>query len=131
MKHSLQVAYELERITVKMGLRWERPESPEIIGLLHDVCKLDDYYAVSLEEPQKIGYEYKKERLYPGHGDKSLIMLMGLIDLTEEEKMCIRYHMGAFTEKSEWEFYSRAVRRYPNVLWTQTADMIASQVKGV
>lgn len=56
---------------------------------------------------------------------------MGLIDLTEEEKMCIRYHMGAFTEKSEWEFYSRAVRRYPNVLWTHTADMIASQIKGV
>lgn len=131
IEHSLQVAYELERITVKMGLKWERPESPEIIGLLHDVCKLDDYYAVSLEEPRKIGYEYKKERLYPGHGDKSLIMLMGLIDLTEEEKMCIRYHMGAFTDKSEWEFYSRAVRRYPNVLWTQTADMIASQVKGV
>ena len=44
MKHSIQVAYELERITVKMGLRWERPESPEIIGLLHDVCKLDDYH---------------------------------------------------------------------------------------
>lgn len=34
-------------------------------------------------------------------------------------------------KKSEWEFYSRAVRRYPNVLWTQTADMIASQIKGV
>ena len=42
IEHSLQVAYELERITVKMGLRWERPESPEIIGLLHDVCKMDD-----------------------------------------------------------------------------------------
>lgn len=131
MEHSFRVAYELERITVKMGLRWERPESPEIIGLLHDVCKLDDYYAISLEEHKKIGYEWNKERLYPGHGDKSLIMLMGLIDLTEEEKMCIRYHMGAFTDKSEWEFYSRAVRRYPNVLWTQTADMMASQIKGV
>ena len=99
IEHSLQVAYELERITVKMGLKWERPESPEIIGLLHDVCKLDDYYAVSLEEPRKIEYEYKKERLYPGHGDKSLIMLMGLIDLTEEEKMCIRYHYGSVHRK--------------------------------
>ena len=132
IEHSLQVAYELERITVKMGLRWERPESPEIIGLLHDVCKMDDYHTVSIgDEPTKTGIERNKERLYPGHGDNSLIMLMGLIDLTEEEKMCIRYHMGAFTEKSEWEFYSRAVRRYPNVLWTHTADMIASQIKGV
>lgn len=132
IEHSLQMAYELERITVKMGLRWERPESPGIIGLLHDVCKLDDYHTVSIEdEPAETGIERNKERLYTGHGDKSLIMLMGLIDLTEEEKMCIRYHMGAFTEKSEWEFYSRAVHRCPNVLWTHTADMIASQIKGV
>lgn len=132
MKHSLQVAYELEKITSRMGLKWERPESPEIIGLLHDVCKLDDYYTVPIgDEPDKLGIEWNKDRSYPGHGDKSLIMLMGLIDLTEEEKMCIRYHMGAFTDKSEWEFYSRAVRRYPNVLWTHTADMIASQIKGV
>lgn len=131
MKHSLKVAYELEKITQKMDLKWDRPKSPEIIGLLHDVCKLDDYYAVSLDKPKNIGIEWNKERLYPGHGDKSLIMLMGLIDLTEEEKMCIRYHMGAFTDKSEWEFYNRAVRRYPNVLWTHTADMIASQIKGV
>ena len=131
MKHSLKVAYELEKITQKMDLKWKRPKSPEIIGLLHDVCKLDDYYAVSLDKPKNIGIEWNKERLYPGHGDKSLIMLMGLIDLTEEEKMCIRYHMGAFTDKSEWEFYSRAVQRCPNVLWTHTADMIASQIKGV
>ena len=132
MEHSFQVAYELEKITWCMGLKWERRESPGIIGLLHDVCKLDDYHTVSIgDEPAETGIERNKERLYPGHGDKSLIMLMGLIDLTEEEKMCIRYHMGAFTEKSEWEFYSRAVRRYPNVLWTHTADMIASQIKGV
>ena len=75
--------------------------------------------------------EWNKERIWPGHGEKSLIMLMSHIELTEEEKMCIRYHMGAFTDSKEWEFYSRAVRNYPNVLYTQTADMIASQIKGV
>jgi hypothetical protein len=45
--------------------------------------------------------------------------------------MCIRYHMGAFTDKSEWNDYTRAVRNYPNVLWTHQADMLASQVAGV
>ena len=100
--------------------------------MIHDVCKLGDYhYYIDPRTDTMIEIEWNKERLYPGHGDKSLIMLMGLIDLTEEEKMCIRYHMGAFTDKSEWEFYSRAVRRCPNVLWTHTADMIASQIKGV
>lgn len=45
--------------------------------------------------------------------------------------MCIRYHMGAFTDKSEWNDYTRAVRQYPNVLWTHQADMLASHVAGV
>ena len=58
-------------------------------------------------------------------------MLMGLINLTDEETMCIRYHMGAFTDQKEWEYYTRAVKKYPNVLYTHTADMIASQIKGI
>lgn len=123
--HSLQVAYELILLTAKLGLKWERPESPGIIGMLHDVCKLDDYVQKESE------IEYNRERIWPGHGNKSLIMLMGHIELTEEEKMCIMYHMGAFVDSKEWEFYSRAVKKYPNVLYTHTADMIASQIKGV
>lgn len=132
LAHSIQVGYELMHLTSKLGLKWERKESPMIIGLLHDVCKLDDYKTTEYwGEPDDFKIELNEDALYPGHGEKSLIMLMGLIDLTEEEKMCIRYHMGAFTDKSEWEFYSRAVQRCPNVLWTHTADMIASQIKGV
>ena len=42
--------------------------------------------------------------------------------------MCIRYHMGAFTEKEEWRLYTRAVNQFPNVLWTHQADMIASHI---
>ena len=41
---------------------------------------------------------------------------------------CIRYHMGAFIDKEQWNDYTRAVEQYPNVLWTHTADMIASHV---
>lgn len=125
-RHSLQVTYELKKLTHNLGLKWQRDESPEIIGMLHDVCKLDDY---SIGEGFAI--DMNKERLFPGHGEKSLIMLMGHIDLTDEEIMCIRYHMGAFTDSKEWEYYSRAVQQYPNVLYTHTADMIASQIKGI
>lgn len=45
--------------------------------------------------------------------------------------MCILYHMGAFTEKEHWGEFTNAVNRFPNVLWTHHADMIASQVVGV
>mgnify|MGYP003315091981 CR=1 FL=1 len=130
--HSLQVTYELMRLTEKLNLSWKRKESPAIIGMLHDVCKLDDYSVLPFgDEKDKPGIEWNKDAIYPGHGEKSLMILMGHIELTEEEKMCIRYHMGAFTDSKEWPYYSRAVKNYPNVLYTHTADMIASQVKGI
>ena len=58
-------------------------------------------------------------------------MLAGHFNLTEEEAACIQFHMGAFTEKEQWQYYSEAIKRWPNVLYTHTADMIASQIKGV
>ena len=47
--------------------------------------------------------------------------------LTEEERLCIRYHMGAY-ETSDWDGYDQAIRKFPNVLWTHTADMLASKL---
>jgi hypothetical protein len=47
---------------------------------------------------------------------------------TEEIRNLIKL---AFEEKSNWKYYSKAVNQYPNVLWTHTADMIASQILGV
>ena len=128
IEHSFQVAKELRTLTEKLDLKWEREESPEIIGILHDICKMDDY---NVEVgPDGWIITWNKKALYPGHGEKSLIMLQGLIPLTEEEKACIRYHMGAFTDQKEWEYYSRAVEKYPNVLYTHMADMIASHIRG-
>lgn len=127
--HSLAVAAELQNLTEKLGLEWEREESPILIGLLHDVCKTDDYIIKASENTESI--EWNKNALYSGHGEKSLIMLMGIIELTEEEKACIRYHMGAFTDQKEWSYYSGAVKKYPNVLYTHTADMIASQIQSI
>ena len=40
-------------------------------------------------------------------------------------------HVGSFDEKENWKYYSASVKKYPNVLWTHTADMIASQIMGV
>ena len=38
---------------------------------------------------------------------------------------------GAFDDKKNWNRYGEAVTKYPNVLYTHTADMIASRIKGV
>ena len=131
-EHSLAVAIALEDLTYNMGLTWERPESPSIIGFLHDICKTDDYvYDFETNSIEGNGIAYNKHQIMSGHGDKSVIMLAGHFALTEEEAMCIRFHMGAFTEKEEWQYYSSAVKKFPNVLWTHTADMVASQIKGI
>ena len=121
-EHSWRVAEYLSEISSALEYKWDRWQSPFIIGLLHDVCKCDEYKAT------KEGYERNDETRYLGHGDKSLIILMGHADLTEEEKMCIRYHMGAYTDKKEWSYYGNAVRECSGVLLTHMADMLASHV---
>ena len=125
-RHSMMVAEELQNMTDKLNLEWQRSESPFVIGLLHDVCKCDDYVKNS-----DGGWQYNKDKTMAGHGDKSIIMLAGHIELTDEEVHCIRYHMGAYTDKEEWPYYGKAVEKYPNVLYTHTADMIASKIVGI
>lgn len=126
--HSLCVMQQLVLLTDRNGLEWHRPESPYIVGFFHDICKLDQYVEVRQEEGMPV-YAWNGNTLFKGHGDKSVMMLASIgAQLTEEEVTCIRYHMGAFTEKEQWNDYTRAVEKYPNVLWTHTADMIASHV---
>ena len=123
--HSFAVANILTDYTSKLGLTWERPESPKIVGYLHDLAKVDDYVWTGDR------YEYNTKKLLTGHGDKSVILALGILSLTDEEIFCIRYHMGAFTDKQEWAYYNNIVKKYPNVLYTHTADMLASQVVGL
>ena len=137
LDHSMTVALTLQMFTEKMGLKWKRGYSPALIGLLHDMCKCDDY---DIEYEASPGDETAgRAELYsdiniiwaptmPGHGLKSLLMIQGFVDLTDEETNCILFHMGAFTDSSEWHHYTKAVKIYQNVLWTHTADMYASNV---
>ena len=126
--HSLCVMQQLVLLTERNGLEWKRPESPYIVGFFHDICKLDSYVKVR-EEDGKPVYAWSCDTLFKGHGDKSVILLASVgASLTEEEGACIRYHMGAFVDKELWSDYTRAVHYYPNVLWTHTADMIASHI---
>ena len=115
-----------------------------LVGLterFHDLCKIDLYRHPVKDtiyiggEKQSIfdelSWEHNPNTLLKGHGDKSVMLLSQFYKLTEEEVLCIRYHMGAFTDKSEWNDYTRAVNLYPNVLWAHQADMLASHVEGV
>ena len=129
--HSITVAIILVELSAANQLSWHRVESPLIIGLFHDMCKIDQYKNTDVDlNNGKLIYEYNNETYFKGHGNKSIILLSSLLQLTEEEVFCIRYHMGAFTDKEEWNDYNRAIRKYNNVLWTHHADMIAAQIFG-
>lgn len=126
--HSVETTKALVGLTEKLGLKWERPESPYIIGMYHDICKCDNY-TLDIESNK---YVWNPEIILPGHGDKSVITILRYIPLTDEEIACIRWHMGAYeTDTKMWEYYGRAIEEYPNVLYTHTADMIASKIIGI
>lgn len=124
--HSLEVTKALINLTETLNLEWGRPESPRIVGMLHDLCKVDIYKQKSANP---IEYE-RVDGILKGHGEKSVMLASTLFQLTEEEVYCIRFHMGAFNS-DEMNDYSRAVELYPNVLWTHTADMVASKIMGI
>lgn len=136
--HSLEVAKTLVDLTEKNNLEWQRKQSPYIVGMFHDLCKIDQYRhpiaGEMLDGTQLYDineWEYNPDTILKGHGDKSVMLLSEFYTLTEEEILCIRYHMGAFTDKEEWRDYTRTVNKYATVLWTHQADMLASHVKGV
>ena len=41
--HSWEVTRQLLYLTKRLDLTWNRPESPYIVGMLHDLCKCDNY----------------------------------------------------------------------------------------
>ena len=137
-QHSAAVMKALVGLTESCHLDWQNERSPYIVGMFHDLCKIDQYRNTSygltfdgqpLHNPCE--WEYNPHTLLKGHGEKSVMLLSQFYTLTEEEILCIRYHMGAFTPKEEWNDYTGAIHAYPNVLWTHQADMLASHVAGI
>lgn len=125
--HSLCVMNELVNLTEKLDLQWELERSPYVVGMLHDLCKTELYVPDG-----NGGFKYNNESFMTGHGDLSVLLSSNIgVLLTEEEIACIRWHMGAFDDSKNWNKYNLAIQKYPNVLYTHTADMIASQIKNV
>lgn len=124
--HSVNVACMLHLWTNKGVARdWEREDSPFIIGILHDATKIGLYI-----EDGTNRWVHNPDYVQIGscHGEDSLIKVSNQVDLTAEEAQCIRWHMGAYEGPESWEGYDAAIKRYPNVLFTHTADMFASKL---
>ena len=111
-------------------------DSIVICGLLHDVCKIN-FYKESLrnkknEQGQWIQvpfYEVEDQDPY-GHGEKSVMLIEKYIDLLDEERYSIRWHMGGFDESIKGGSYAigKAYEKYPFALALHMADMMATYI---
>ena len=127
--HSLAVLSELR---ASKNAKLFTDESIIKVALLHDICKAN-FYAVDYRNAkidgkwEQVPYYTVKDDFPYGHGEKSVLLASRFIDLTEEESVAIRWHMGAFDVAVKGGFnLSQVFERYPLALELHIADLRAS-----
>jgi len=129
LEHSLNVFRNLmlkkETFNVKLT-----KESATIVGLFHDLCKINFYKKVYNNE-SLLEYHYEIDDKFPvGHGEKSVFIIQQFMKLTEQEIAMIRWHMLAFDKEF---IQNNPAKVYPEIFLIATADLEATymeQVKG-
>lgn len=117
-----------------------KKESVILATLLHDVCKTKIYkptmkkvknsLGMWVEQP---GYNISYKELPLGHGEKSVVMLLlSGLELTDDEMMAIRWHMGSFglnfNSYEDMRCFDSAKKLTPLVQIVQSADGIAAGI---
>lgn len=131
--HSLDV---YDQLLLEPGAMKYRGDTLAVCALLHDVCKVGVYH---LEDRRRKnpdtgrwetyqGYAFR-DPLPLGHGEKSVFLIQRHMDLTDEEALAIRWHMGAYDEayRGGSRALGEAQERCALVLALHQADMRASQ----
>ena len=112
-------------------------ETVAILGLLHDVCKVNCYHTETRRRKNPDTGFWEGYRAYAfrdplplGHGEKSLYLIQRHMDLEPEEALAIRWHMGAYDNaaKGDGRALSAAMAASPWVWRLQQADMCAAWV---
>ena len=135
--HSINVYKRLLKLVqTEFGEKWQNiisAESVAIIGLLHDVCKIN-FYTVDMRNVKVDGQWVKKpyykveDSLPYGHGEKSVYMISGFMKLSREEAMAINWHMGAFDEraKNNTSILKNVFQKFPIAYLAHIADYMAT-----
>lgn len=105
----------------------------KLVSLLHDVCKAN-YYKLDYKNA-KINNEWKQVEYYTvddqlplGHGEKSVMIVSDFIYLTREEKLAIRWHMGAFESKENYSYINKVFRDSELAFYLHIADLKATYI---
>ncbi|MBR6872127.1 MAG: hydrolase [Ruminococcus sp.] len=106
-------------------------ESIAVVGLLHDICKVNVYEAAFRNvrnergQTEQVPYYICNDALPYGHGEKSVYLISQFMRLTREEAFAIRWHMG-FSGSEDRETVRRALGMFPLALAVHIADMEAA-----
>ena len=137
-EHSINVWRRLVEIASNELWKKQEDETPEIteteaiLGLLHDICKVDVYHkggGIEAVENGRIKELYRfRDPLPLGHGEKSLFLITRFMPLTQKEALAIRWHMGAYDSavKGGSKDLAEAMKITPWVWWLHEADMCAT-----
>lgn len=147
LAHSINVAEQM----VELSQRYSdvSAESCAVIGLFHDVCKMDAYVYDKTSDT----FKWNKRRLADvtndsEHGELSVKRISAFLPLSDAEEAAIEWHMGLYdwrlnpprnagdataeeilsSIKSNRKRYEEACKSYPSVKLAHIADMIASQL---
>ena len=124
--HSVTVTELLLRFTEEEGLKWDREESPYIIGLFHDLCKNDQRgFKMKNDNLKIVSLKPSDDR----HSEKSIDLIeANIIKLTKQERECILYHMGEYGGGEDYKLQmAEAMELDPNITFVQNADTIAAR----
>ena len=132
--HSLDV---YDQLLLEPGALEYSGNTLAVCALLHDACKVGVYH---LEDRRRKnpdtgrwetyqGYVFR-DPLPLGHGEKSVFLIQRHMDLTDEEALAIRWHMGAYDNavKGDGRALSAAMEATPWVWRLHQADMCAAWV---
>lgn len=147
VRHSLNVCQTALMLREQMALQFDEYLKKEITedkviiaSLLHDVCKSDIYVRSIKKRKTGIGtwedsegYKVTYKNFPMGHGEKSVVMLMGMgLAMYDEELLAIRWHMGAWDlpmQSYELCKNMEAARKlYPLCTIIQCADTLAAGI---
>lgn len=110
-------------------------ETIAIVSLFHDLCKINYYTTEMRNKKDEKGKWiqvpfYTVNDLFPyGHGEKSALLVNEYVKLTPEEMMAIRWHMGAFEPKENYQYLGKAFEMYPLGMYLHFADMKSIYLK--
>lgn len=135
VQHTLNVVKHVKSLLTLDEFCHVNPASAILVALVHDWCKINRYesYMRNVKDDngnwiQKKAYKYREDgpAIPMGHGVASLYIINKFINLSLEEQLAVRWHMGEYNvAQNEMNELHKANETYELVQLLQFADRLS------